>query len=244
MKGKLISVITNIVLVAIVATVSLVGFFGGRAVTVSNENSNIYYSAENGEGVSLMFNVYENTENVYKILDILDEYGAKSTFFIGGSWADDNVDCVREIFNRGHEIASHGYFHKDHSRMTLNENLEEIRPSVKLLNMICNTNITLFAPPSGAFCEATINACISMDLRVIMWSRDTVDWRDKDVNLIVTRATKNLNFGEFVLMHPKDCSVAALPKILTYIRDNGLNAVTVSQNLGEEWYILRLLTMD
>ena len=232
MKGKLISIITNLVLVAVVATVSLVGFYGGSAVTVSSENSYLFYSAENGEGVSLMFNVYEHTENVYKILDVLDEYGAKSTFFIGGSWADDNVDCVREIFNRGHEIASHGYFHKDHSRMNLNENLEEIRPSVKLLNMICNTNISLFAPPSGAFCEATINACISLDLRVIMWSRDTVDWRDKDTNLIVTRATKNLKSGEFVLMHPTDCTVAALPQILSYIRDNGINAVTVSQNLG------------
>lgn len=233
MKGKLISVITNLVLVAVVAAVSLVGFFGGSAVTVSKENDNLFYGAENGTGVSLMFNVYEHTDNVLKILDALDEYGAKSTFFIGGSWADDNVDCVREIFKRGHEIASHGYFHKDHSRMSLDENLEEIRPSVKLLNMICNTNVTLFAPPSGAFCEETINACISMDLRVIMWSRDTIDWRDKDVNLIVSRATKNLKSGEFVLMHPTDCTVTALPQILSYIRDNSLSAVTVTQNLGE-----------
>ena len=233
MKGKLISVITNLVLIAVVVSVSLVGFFGGRAVAVSQENSNLFYSAENGEGVSLMFNVYEHTDNVYKILDVLDEYGAKSTFFIGGSWADDNVDCVREIFKRGHEIASHGYFHKDHSRMSENENLEEIRPSVMLLNMICNTEISLFAPPSGAFCEATLNACLSMDLRVIMWSRDTIDWRDKDANLIFSRTTKNLKSGEFVLMHPTDCTVKALPKILSYIRDNGLSAVTVSQNLGE-----------
>ncbi len=233
MKSKLITVITNVFLVAVVAAVSLVGYFGGNAVAVSNENSNLFYKAEDGSGVSLMFNVYEHTENVYKILDVLDEYGAKSTFFIGGSWADDNVDCVREIYKRGHEIASHGYFHKDHSRMSVDANLEEIRPSVKLLNMICGTEVKLFAPPSGAFCEATVNACISMDLRVIMWSRDTIDWRDKDVNLIYSRATKNLVKGEFVLMHPTDCTVEALPKILSYIRDNGLTAVTVSQNLGE-----------
>lgn len=233
MKSKLITVITNVFLVAVVAAVSLVGYFGGNAVAVSKENSNLFYKAEDGSGVSLMFNVYEHIENVYKILDVLDEYGAKSTFFIGGSWADDNVDCVREIYKRGHEIASHGYFHKDHSRMSVDANLEEIRPSVKLLNMICGTEVKLFAPPSGAFCEATVNACISMDLRVIMWSRDTIDWRDKDVNLIYSRATKNLVKGEFVLMHPTDCTVEALPKILSYIRDNGLTAVTVSQNLGE-----------
>ncbi len=180
-----------------------------------------------------MFNVYEHTDNVLKILDVLDENNAKSTFFIGGSWADDNVDCVREIYKHGHEIASHGYFHKDHSRMSLDANLEEIRPSVKLLNMICNIETTLFAPPSGAFCEATLNACASLGLRVIMWSRDTVDWRDKNAELIYSRATKNLEKGEFVLMHPTDCTVEALPKILTYIRDSGLSAVTVSRNLGE-----------
>ena len=233
MKGKLLSVVTNCVLVVIVLAVSFVGFFGGKAVAVSNKNPNLYYRAENGSGISLMFNVYEHTENVLKILDILDEYESKSTFFIGGSWADDNVDCVREIYGRGHEIASHGYFHKDHSRMTVEKNLEEIRPSVKLLNMICNYNVTLFAPPSGAFCEATLNACISLGLKVIMWSRDTIDWRDKDAGVIYSRATENLEKGEFILMHPTDCTVTALPKILTYIRDNGLSAVTVSQNLGE-----------
>ncbi|MDE7182648.1 MAG: polysaccharide deacetylase family protein [Clostridia bacterium] len=232
MKSKFITVITNCLLLVIVLAVSLIGFFGGNAVAVSKENSNLYYSAEQGEGVSLMFNVYEHTDNVLEILNVLDEYGAKSTFFIGGSWADDNVDCVREIYSRGHEIASHGYFHKDHSRFSYDANLEEIRPSVKLLNMICNTHITLFAPPSGAFNEATLNACESLDLKVIMWSRDTIDWRDKDADLIYNRATKNLTNGEFVLMHPTDCTVTALPKILTYIRDNGLSAVTVSQNLG------------
>lgn len=234
MKSKLITLVTNLLLVAVVTAVSFIGFFGGTVASVSSDSSNLFYSAKDGSGVSLMFNVYEHTDNVMEILDILDEYEAKCTFFIGGSWADDNVDCVREIYKRGHEPASHGYFHKDHSRMTSKDaNLEEIRPSVKLVNMICGTNITLFAPPSGAFCEATLNACAELGLRVIMWSRDTIDWRDKDADLIFTRATKNLENGEFVLMHPTDCTVTALPKILSYIRDNGLKAVTVSQNLGE-----------
>ena len=58
MKSKLITVITNVFLVAVVAAVSLVGYFGGNAVAVSKENSNLFYKAEDGRGVSLMFNVY------------------------------------------------------------------------------------------------------------------------------------------------------------------------------------------
>lgn len=234
MKNKIITVVVNAVLCITVLLTSLVGFAGGGAVAVSTDSANLYYRAESDpKGVSLMFNVYQNTQNVLKILDILDEYSAKATFFLGGSWADDNVDCVREIAARGHEIGSHGYFHKDHSAMTYAANLEEIGTSVKLLNAVLGGNIGLFAPPSGAFNDGTVNAAASLGLKTILWSRDTIDWRDSDRSLIVSRATKNLKTGEFVLMHPMDVSVAALPEILSYIRDNGLSAVTVSYNLGE-----------
>lgn len=234
MKKKILTIVTNCILVLVVVGVSLVGFLGSDATAVSYESKNLYYrGSENSGSVCLTFNVYENTENVLKILDILDEYGATATFFLGGSWADDNVDCVREIARRGHELGSHGYFHKDHTRMTYEQNFEEINPSIKLLEMIVNTDITLFAPPSGAFGENTLRCCEDLGLRVIMWSRDTIDWRDNDVNLIVGRATEGLSAGEFILMHPKDQTVSALPQILTYIGENGLKTVTISQNLGE-----------
>ncbi|MDE7256608.1 MAG: polysaccharide deacetylase family protein, partial [Clostridia bacterium] len=200
---------------------------------VTSNGDNLYYKSDNPKGVSLMFNVYQNTDNVYAIMDLLDGADAKATFFLGGSWADDNIDCVRDIASRGHEIASHGYFHKDHSKMNYEQNLAEIRPSVKLLNAMLGYDIALFAPPSGAFNDATVTAATSLNLKTIMWSRDTIDWRDSDVSLICKRATNGLENGEFILMHPMDVTVKALPQILDYIRENGLSAVTVSYNLGE-----------
>lgn len=234
MKGKIVTAVTNGILLLVVLGVSLIGLYGGKAKAVSYRSDNLYYSgsAESGS-VCLMFNVYENTDNVLQILDILDEYGAKATFFLGGSWADDNVDCVREIARRGQELGSHGYFHKDHTDMSYEQNAEEIAPSVKLLEMICNFDITLFAPPSGAFGQNTLTYCEDAGLKVVMWSRDTIDWRDNDVNLIVKRATEGLAAGDFILMHPKDQTVSALPQILSYISENGLETATISQNLGE-----------
>lgn len=233
MKNKLIAAIVNLCLCVIIVTTAAVGFLGGGAVEVSSDGAQPYYRSEDPHGVSLMFNVYQNTSNVYGILDVLDEYSAKATFFLGGSWADDNVDCVREIYRRGHEIGSHGYFHKDHSAMTYKQNLDEIKPSVTLLNAILNSQITLFAPPSGAFNDSTLSACAELNLKTVMWSRDTIDWRDSDVDVIYRRATDGLENGEFILMHPMDVSLKALPKILSYIRENGFSAVTVSYNLGE-----------
>lgn len=234
MKSKVLTILTNVTLILAVTVVSIVGFYGGNAAAVIYKNTNLYYNGrEDGGNVGLTFNIYEATDNVYKILDCLDEYGAKATFFIGGSWADDNVDCVREIYKRGHELGSHGYFHKDHEKMTVEANLEEIRPSVRLVEMICGNKVELFAPPSGAFSENTLSACASLGLKVIMWSRDTIDWRDKDVSVVVKRATENLKAGEFILMHPKDWTVQALPQILEYVRNGGLTAATVSQCIGE-----------
>ena len=233
MRSKILTFFTNCALIVIVLAVSLVGYYSGSAAAVSYENTNLYYGGgENSDAVSLTFNIYESAENVEKILDILDEYEVKATFFIGGSWADDNVDCVREIYKRGHELGSHGYFHKDHANMDYDSNIEEIRPSVKLLEMITLQKISLFAPPSGAFCEQTLSACAALDLKVIMWSRDTIDWRDNNVDLIYKRATDSLKAGEFILMHPKDVTVKALPVILKYISENGLKTATISQNLG------------
>lgn len=234
MKSKLITIAVNVFLCAIIAATCIVGFAGGRAVEVSGDNSDIYYRAEEEpQGVSVMFNVYQNTSNVYKILDILDEHQAKATFFLGGSWADDNVDCVREIYSRGHAVGSHAYFHKDHSSMNYRQNFDEIKPSIQLLEAILGTDISLFAPPSGAFNDNTLSVCATLGLKCIMWSRDTIDWRDNDKQLIYKRATEGLVTGEFILMHPMDVSVSALPDILDYMAANGLKAVTVPQNLGE-----------
>ena len=234
MKGKVISLLVNIALCLIVTVTCVVGFVGGNATAVSSDGENVFYSAKhNPKGVSLMFNVYQNTQNVYAILDILDEYNAKATFFLGGSWADDNVDCVRAIASRGHEVGSHGYFHKSHDKMNYEQNLAEIRTSVKLLNAILGSEICLFAPPSGAFNDNTVNASASLGLKTIMWSRDTIDWRDSDTAICFSRATENLEIGEFILMHPMDVTVKALPNILNYVREKGLNAVTVSYNIGE-----------
>ncbi len=233
LKNKIIAIVTNLIICAVITVTALVGFLGAGAVTVSDNDQNVYYRSGAEDEVCLMFNVYQNTDEVYEILDVLDEYGAKATFFIGGSWADDNVDCVREIFTRGQEVASHGYFHKDHSQLSHDGNMEEIAPSVKLINMICNTKIRLFAPPSGAFNDYTVNACASLGLKVIMWSKDTIDWRDSDQNLIFSRATQNLQAGDFILMHPTRSTVKALPRILGYIRNSGMTACTVSHSLGE-----------
>ena len=109
--------------------------------------------------------------------------------------------------------------------------MEEISRSVRFLQLAADVPVTLFAPPSGAYDEDTVTAAESLGLRTVMWSRDTIDWRDKDEQTCYVRATKQLQAGELILMHPMAHTLAALPRILEYCGEHGLRAVTVSENL-------------
>jgi peptidoglycan/xylan/chitin deacetylase (PgdA/CDA1 family) len=65
-----------------------------------------------------------------------------------------------------------------------------------------------------------------------MWSKDTIDWRDKDVNLIIKRATKNPENGDLILMHPKPHTLSALGEIIDFYIGLGFNVVTVGENVS------------
>ena len=97
---------------------------------------------------------------------------------------------------------------------------------------LCGVKPTLFAPPSGSFSEITLEAAYDLGYKVIMWSKDTIDWRDKSSDLVFRRATQNLSNGDLVLMHPKEHTLKALPDILDYYNSVGFNAVSVSENLA------------
>lgn len=230
-KQGVIAAVTNAALVAVIAIVAVVCFLpaGSTAATLEER---VIRRGGSEDGVSLMINVYWGEEEVYDMLGILDEYGAAATFFIGGCWADDHVDCVREIAARGHEIGSHGYFHLSHDTLGFDANVREIATSVELLSLVTHRPVTLFAPPSGAYSEETVRAAESMGLKTVLWSRDTVDWRDKDADICFERATKGVSGGELILMHPMAHTVRALPRILSYLKEHGLRAVTVGENLG------------
>lgn len=203
-----------------------------NAVMTESDNAEVYRSAGNGSnGVSLMFNVYWGTEEVYRILETLKAHDAKATFFIGGCWVDDNVDCLRDIYAAGHEIGNHGYFHKSHDKLSLEQNRKEITDCNRFIELAIGVTPTLFAPPSGAYGNDTLAACKALGMKTILWSRDTIDWRDKNAALIYTRATKNVRGGEFVLMHPMEATADALDDILKYYEKQSLSVITVSENL-------------
>ncbi len=230
-----LSIITNTVLVIVLVCVCVVSFNAGKVSPIYSNNtiSAIYNGNRNNKKISLMFNVYEGAGIVNSIIKVLEEYDAKATFFVGGCWADDNEETLQKIVKSGNEIANHGYFHKDHKKLSLEKNKEEILSTERVIQGLCGVKTNLFAPPSGSFSDNTLKASDQLGYKTIMWSKDTIDWRDKDVDKIFNRATKNATNGDLILMHPKAHTLLALPRILEYYKSVGFSVVTVSDNLLE-----------
>lgn len=193
----------------------------------------IYGGNTQSNKVALMFNVYENAQNASKIADILTEYDASATFFVGGSWAAKNPNTLLRLAAADFEIGNHGYLHRDHAKLSVKQNMDEISLTARLLSEVLGglpgyKDSMLFAPPSGSLGKAMFEACDRLGYRVIMWTRDTVDWRDHDADLIFHRAIKGLSAGDLVLMHPTDATLEALPHILDYLDSVDLHAAKVS----------------
>lgn len=192
----------------------------------------IYHGNQDSNKVSLMINVYWGTEYLDDILCILDKYGVKCTFFVGGQWVEKEPEMLMKIYSKGHEIANHGYFHKDQEYLDYNQNYEEINVNHKIVKTLLGIDMNLFAPPSGSFNKATLSASKNLGYSTIMWTKDTIDWRDQDANLIYSRATNNIKGGDLILAHPTNCTLKALPLILEYYKLNNFIPTTVTDCLN------------
>lgn len=225
--------LTNFALTLILLAVGISCFFQSGGTVSAEGEENVYRRGAAGSGkVCLMFNVYENTPVVYEILGILKAEGAKATFFVGGCWADDNEKCLNDIKAAGHETGNHGYFHKDHAALSLKQNREEIENCNRVAEALTGVKPTLFAPPSGAYGKNTLIAAAELNMKVILWTRDTIDWRDHNASKIFRRATEKTTDGDFILMHPTKQTAAALKDVLAYYKTHSLQAVTVTECLA------------
>lgn len=231
--SKRLTIITNVLLFITIISVYAVSFIPKQTLqTYGKDTINAIYNGNRKENnVSLMFNVYENTQVVNGIIDVLNEKGIKATFFVGGCWADDNENTLKRIIECGHELANHGYFHKDHKKLSYEENYQEISNTGSIVKALCGKEMNLFAPPSGSFSPNTLKASYNLGYKVIMWSKDTIDWRDSDTTLIYNRATKNLSGGDLVLMHPKKHTLKILPNIIDYYLSVGFSVISVGENI-------------
>ncbi|MBR2030424.1 MAG: polysaccharide deacetylase family protein [Clostridia bacterium] len=231
-ENLFVNVFVNVIICLVIISIFSVSL-AGEVFTFSTAESDkpIYKGNQQKNNISLMFNVYQGTEYIDGILQTLDKHNAKATFFVGGSWVAKNQSVLQKIVDSKNEVGNHGFLHRNHDKISLEKNKEEIYLCHDMVFKTCGVKMTLFAPPSGAFSSSTLVAAKELGYQTIMWSKDTIDWRDHDKNVIFVRATKNLSNGDLVLMHPTKETLEALDDVLAEIKRQNFEVVVVSDNV-------------
>lgn len=198
-----------------------------KSISAFADTGAIYKADTEEKKIALMINVYENGDIVEEYLEIFEKENVKATFFIGGSWAAKNKETVNKIHDKGHTLGNHGYNHKMHTRLDEKGNIDEISRTNALIKEITGEKCTLFAPPSGDVNGSVVACAEKCGCKTVMWSCDTIDWRDSDREKVFSRIKRNLKPGALILMHPKQVTLDLMEEIVSYIKNEGYSFETV-----------------
>lgn len=206
-----------------------------------NEDIPIYSVECEERKCAITFDCAWGADDIPDILDTLDKYKAKGTFFIVGLWAQKYPDTVKLISDRGHEIANHGYSHAHMAQIPEEKIKEEILLCTDILEKITGVKISLFRPPYGEYNSTTIKVAKSLQYQTIQWDVDSLDWKKSMTKEdIFKRVTKRTTNGSIILFHNDTLyTQEILPNILENLTSNGFQCVKVSELLLKDGYKIR-----
>lgn len=194
----------------------------------------IYRGNPNKKMAGLMINVAWGNEHIEPMLATLKEEKVKATFFFDGSWLKKNPEMAKRIQEEGHELENHAYSHPNMSELSAGLQAQQIEKTKRLLETTLQVKNKWFAPPSGDFNELTVQTAHAYGLKTVLWTVDTVDWKNPNPSDVIRKIDAKVEPGSLILMHPTPASKAALQGIIRSIRNKGILPGTVSETLSEK----------
>ncbi|MCL6588378.1 MAG: polysaccharide deacetylase family protein [Firmicutes bacterium] len=192
----------------------------------------VYSGDKTKPRAALAINVAWGEEFVPAILDILAREKAKASFFFVGTWAKSFPEMVRKIMKSGHELANHGFFHGHPLQMNRVELRKMILDNAALLEAITGKKpAPLFSPPYGELNPLVVNVAAELGYRTIMWSVDSLDWKNPTPEILLERVLGKIQPGGIILLHPTIATKTALADLIRGLRKKGLEPGTVSEAL-------------
>ena len=184
---------------------------------------------KDGDGkkrVALTFDDGPHPKVTKQVLDSLDRYNAKATFFMLGNRVQYYPEIALDVLNRGHEVGNHTWSHPVLPKLTEAQIMNEFSTTENAIISAIGQESTVFRPPYGSTTDA-INAIIPRD--VAIWSIDTLDWKHRDANKLVQSVKNQMHNNAIILMHDIHQSTAdGLNGVLDYLANEGYEFVTVS----------------
>lgn len=179
-----------------------------------------------------------NPEVTPAVLDILDAWNAKASFFCIGRHIEAHPYLAQEIIRRGHSIENHSYGHRHHfSLMGMRSLRQEITQTQEIISQTTGYMPAYFRAPAGLRSPLLDPILQSLDLKLVSWTRRGFDTMTNDPNKILQRLQTGLAAGDILLLHDGNCArtvtdepvvITVLEKLLENLKFKGLKSVSLN----------------
>ena len=161
-------------------------------------NKNFIYKLDDDKKVYLTFDDGPTLGITDWVLDILEEFHAKATFFMIGNNIAKNPRLLEKIIERGHSVGNHTYNHLKGFNVDTNIYVKDVIETQKLLP----DNKKLFRPPYGRIKNSQAKKLIDLGFRIVMWSIISCDYERKiDGQRVFNLIKKRISPGAIIVFH-------------------------------------------
>lgn len=172
-----------------------------------------------------------------QVLEILDRYEVKATFFVIGGASDAHAAVIQDLVRRGHVVANHTVSHAALSTLSRAEQAAEIDAQTRAIELFGAPKPHLFRPPYNAWNQTTLDILEKRRMLMVLWTVETDDWRLPGADAIVNRTLNDVEPGAIVLFHDgggdRTQTVEALPRIIEELQARDYELVTIPQLLRD-----------
>lgn len=243
-KKSLLQIFILIALISIFSiTVIIKKYDEAKDVLAREKNLPIHSVNIEEKQISLTFDVnFAEKDYLNDILNIMEKYNIKGTFFVMGSWinyTDENKEKLKLIANKGHEIGNHSYIHPNFSQISDEKIEKEIRKTDEAIRNVTKDASKLFRFPSGDYNEKSVKKVKELGYIPIQWDVDSIDWREDGEKVEYERIKKKVKNGSILLYHnnakytPKN-----IEKIIKELKEEGYEFKTVGEMIYKEDYYI------
>jgi peptidoglycan-N-acetylglucosamine deacetylase len=180
--------------------------------------------------VCLTFDDGPHPDITPRVLELLDRYGAKASFFCIGERAAIHPEIVKDIARRGHSVENHSYRHI-HSFAFLGRGRlrEEVERAQAAMERITGRRPEFFRAPAGFRSILLAPVLAEQRLTYVSWTRRGYDGVSDDAKRILERLLRNLQAGDVLLLHDsREVVLKVLPALLEELRRRKLRCVTLA----------------
>ena len=176
-----------------------------------------------------------------ELLDMLDGYGIRATFFMLGRNASRFPDIVQRALAEGHEVENHSFSHPNMKTLRPERRIEEMSRTNEVLRSL-GAEPSYLRPPYGSKDSALTTQAADLGLRIITWSRDSLDWKrlPPDYSQLPDCsgriAPRGHLRGIFLFHDIHKRTVEDLPRIVAQLKAGGCQRFVTVREYVEDFY--------